>query len=116
MDGTPIESNVTVPDDDAISLIYQLPQLSDTKHILTLSNVSSIILDFIEVTAGNTASLSGSTLLLSSSDTAISYEGNWNYNATILVDDVHQYRRPIGGATRDANFGDGSATISFAGK
>ncbi|KAG6812725.1 hypothetical protein H0H92_000942 [Tricholoma furcatifolium] len=113
LDGLPVDHNITFPDEGAICLVYQLSGLSQSSpHILTFSNISSLTLDYMLVEAGNMTWLTGQTLLVNSSNSAITYGGNWVQNHTVLGNGVDE-RLPIGNTSYSTTASSASATVRF---
>lgn len=94
-------------------LLYESPRLSEGLHSLSFSNISNVYIDYMFVTPGNQTEILGETLLVDSSDSSLSYEGDW------VREDAAQDAEvciPIATSTMRSNSTGASVSFPFTGK
>ncbi|KAG6868902.1 hypothetical protein C0993_008200 [Termitomyces sp. T159_Od127] len=127
LDGT-IQSGVQfdAKEPKTINALYHFPNLSDTRHSLTIMPNNSSpsasgqcisVIDYVTVVAGENTSLDGKRLIVDESDPSVVFEGSWTPSNTAVLRTRFNsvVRRPYGNATRQTSSVNASATFHFNG-
>ncbi|RDB18334.1 hypothetical protein Hypma_000419 [Hypsizygus marmoreus] len=114
--GIPYSTSYGDPSPPTALQWYQSPLLSDSTHTIDITHLAGTSVDYMVITAGQNTPLSGETLIVDDSDSAIAYEGKWVTNVGRYTSrDNPRQGLPYGNGTHQASTSGSSATFRFAG-